>query len=106
VNDADREPTFGGDAGREPERRGVRELWRRVERFHEAVFVARWGGSLRRAARQEEDRFLAVLLLASYGIDDPAAYETLELTPHLVQAFHDLHRREGLETFPVHGVCC
>ncbi|WP_211262367.1 cory-CC-star protein [Nitriliruptor alkaliphilus] len=74
--------------------------------WHEAVFVARWRGSLRRVARQEEDRFLAVLLLTSYGIDDPAAYETLELTPHLVQAFHDLHQREGLDRFPVHGVCC
>lgn len=74
--------------------------------WHEAVLVARWRGSLRRSARLEEDRFLAVLLLASYGVDDPAGYDTLELTPHLVQAFHELHRREGLETFPIHGVCC
>jgi hypothetical protein len=84
----------------------VRAAWRRLERFHDAVFVARWRGSLRRAAREEEDRFLAVLLLGAYGIEDPAAYETLELTPHLVQAFHELHRREGLDRFPVHGVCC
>ncbi|MEX0834848.1 MAG: hypothetical protein WD010_02065, partial [Nitriliruptor sp.] len=74
--------------------------------WHEAVFVARWRGSLRRVAREEEDRFLAVLLLASSGIDDPAASATLELTPHLVQAFHDLHQREGVDRFPVHGVCC
>lgn len=79
---------------------------RSVAAWHEAVFVARWGGSLRRAARQEEDRFLAVLLLASYGIDDPAGYDTLELTPHLVQAFHELHQREGIDRFPEHGVCC
>lgn len=98
---------------RPPASHGPLGGWARLTRavrsaaaWHEAVFVSRWGGSLRRVARQEEDRFLAVLLLSSYGIDDPAAYETLELTPHLVQAFHDLHRREGLDTFPVHGVCC
>jgi hypothetical protein len=96
-------------AGRPPRDGGwatVVRVLRAAAAWHEAVFVARWGGSLRRVARQEEDRFLAVLLLTSYGIDDPAAYETLELTPHLVQAFHDLHQREGVDRFPVHGVCC
>lgn len=95
----------GAPADRGPLER-VRAGLRAAAAWHEAVFVARWRGSLRRVAREEEDRFLAVLLLASSGIDDPAAYETLELTPHLVQAFHDLHRREGVDRFPVHGVCC
>jgi hypothetical protein len=95
-------PAPGGSGGWA----GLARAGRAVAAWHEAVFVSRWRGSLRRVARQEEDRFLAVLLLASYGIDDPAAYETLELTPPLIQAFHDLHRREGMDRFPVHGVCC
>jgi hypothetical protein len=84
----------------------LRRAWRAVAAFHEGVTVARWRGGLRRAARDEEDRFLAVLLLASYGIDDPAGYETLELTPVLIERFHDWHRREGLDRFPEAGVCC
>lgn len=84
----------------------VRSAFRAAAAFHEAVFVARWRGGLRRAARDEEDRFLAVLLLASYGVDDPAAFETLELTPTLVEAFHRWHQREGLDRFPEGGVCC
>lgn len=84
----------------------VRRAWRALAAYHDAVLVARWQGGLRRAARDEEDRFLAVLLLASYGVDDPAAFETIEVTPSLVEAFHRWHRREGLDRFPEGGVCC
>jgi hypothetical protein len=84
----------------------LRRAWRAVAAYHEAVLIARWQGGLRRAAREEEDRFLAVLLLASYGVDDPAAFETIEVTPTLIEAFHRWHLREGVERFPEGGVCC
>jgi hypothetical protein len=86
--------------------RAARTGFRAVADYHDAVTLARWRGGLRRAHRDEEDRFLAVLLLAAYGVDDPAAFETLELTPRLIEDFHRWHQREGLDRFPDAGVCC
>ncbi|MQA09514.1 MAG: hypothetical protein GEU98_13370 [Pseudonocardiaceae bacterium] len=80
--------------------------WRRVEAGHDEVFVARWRQGLRREARRQEDTMRALVMLESLGVDNPVAYETLELIPHLVGELHEWHQRMGQETFGDPGVCC
>jgi hypothetical protein len=85
---------------------GWRERLRRVSDWHDQLFVAKWRSGLQREARRQEDDFLALLLLSSYGIDDPAEYHTLPLTAEMVESFHRWHQREGFDHFPSGGVCC
>ncbi|MEY7971239.1 cory-CC-star protein [Saccharomonospora xinjiangensis] len=80
--------------------------WRRLERAHDAVFVARWRRGLRREARREQDVLRALVLLESLGVDNPVAYETLDLLPYLVADVHAWHQRMGAERFGDPGVCC
>ncbi|GAB3492809.1 cory-CC-star protein [Amycolatopsis cihanbeyliensis] len=81
-------------------------LWRRIEAGHEQMFVARWRQGLRREARQRQDVLRALVLLDSLGVENPVAYETLELIPHLVADLHEWHQRLGRESFGDPGVCC
>ncbi|MFV2195422.1 cory-CC-star protein [Nocardiopsis sp. LOL_012] len=89
-------------------RAGRRALtaWRRVEDFHQAVFEARWGHARRREARTQQDTLRALLMLEALGVDDPAAYETLDLIPYMVADLHAWHRRMGREEFGSPGGCC
>lgn len=84
----------------------IRERLRRFARWHDQLFVAKWRSALQREARAQEDVFVGLLLLRAYGIDDPAALHTLELTPELVESFHRWHQQQGIERFPDGGVCC
>jgi hypothetical protein len=84
----------------------LRTAWRRLEGWHDALFVAKWRSALQREARRQEDAFVAVLYLSAFGIDDPSGFVTLELTPELVDSFHRWHQQQGLDRFPDVGVCC
>ncbi|MFA9444753.1 cory-CC-star protein [Egicoccus sp. AB-alg6-2] len=90
----------GGRGGR------FRRALRRLADGHDQLFLSKWRSGLQREARRQEDDFLALLLLSSYGIDDPAAFHTLPLTAEMVEAFHRWHQREGHDRFPTTGVCC
>lgn len=81
-------------------------IWRALEHGHDQVFVARWRQGLRREARRQEDTLRALVLLESLGVDNPVAYETLDLIPYLVADLHAWHRRMGRESFGDPGVCC
>ncbi|MQA87150.1 MAG: hypothetical protein GEV03_21615 [Streptosporangiales bacterium] len=80
--------------------------WRRVERFHDELFVAPWRQGLEREARRQGDVLRALLLLEAFGVDNPVAYETLDLVPQLVADLHEWHLRLGQERFGDPGVCC
>lgn len=80
--------------------------WRRLEALHRDFFVRRWQAGLQREAARHEDAFLALLFLDALGIDNPAAYETLDAYPLLAERFHRWHRRMGMESFGDPGVCC
>lgn len=84
----------------------IRATWRRVVEWHDQLFVAKWRSALQREARRQEDAFLAMLYLSAFGIDDPAGYFTLPVTPELVESFHQWHRSQGIDRFPDAGVCC
>jgi hypothetical protein len=81
-------------------------LWRRINDWHDAYFVARWRSALQREARHQEDVLVAALYLSAFGIDDPAAYHTLPVTAELVDGFHRWHQQQGVDRFPDAGVCC
>ncbi|PRX47225.1 hypothetical protein B0I33_106326 [Prauserella shujinwangii] len=80
--------------------------WRRAEAAHDQLFVARWRQGLRREVRRQEDTLRALVMLESLGVDNPVAYETLDLVPYLVADLHAWHRRMGQESFGDPGVCC
>ncbi|MFD0774914.1 cory-CC-star protein [Streptomonospora algeriensis] len=84
----------------------LRSAWRRIEGFHEEWFASRWRHVLRREARTQQDTLRAMLLLQTLGVEDPAAYETLDLIPYMVSDLHEWHQRMGRETFGDAGVCC
>lgn len=81
-------------------------LWRKVEAGHDQLFVARWRQGLRRDVRRQEDTLRALVMLESLGVDNPVAYETLELVPYLVADLHAWHQRMGRDSFGDAGVCC
>lgn len=80
--------------------------WRRVEGFHQQVFDARWGHPRKREARDQQDVLRALLFTETMGVDNPVAYETLELIPYMVADLHEWHRRMGREDFGMPGGCC
>lgn len=83
----------------------LRRAWRRLDDLHEAFFVGRWRSALQREAQRQDDELLALLFLDSLGVEDPAAYWTLELYPGLVEEFHGWHRRQGRDRLDG-AVCC
>ncbi|CAL9385779.1 hypothetical protein SUDANB121_01163 [Nocardiopsis dassonvillei] len=95
-------------AGSSPGRAWHRAVaaWRRVEDFHQQVFDARWGYDRRRQARTQQDTLRALLMLESLGVDNPVAYETLDLLPYMVADLHEWHLRMGRDDFGAPGGCC
>ncbi|MCY9783186.1 hypothetical protein KIK06_04680 [Nocardiopsis sp. EMB25] len=80
--------------------------WRRFEAFHQAVFEARWGHAREREARTQQDTLRALLMLETLGVDNPVAYETLDLIPYMVADLHEWHQRLGRDDFGAPGGCC
>ncbi len=80
--------------------------WRRAETFHDELFVAPWRQALQREAQRQDDTFRALLLLDALGVENPVAYETLDLIPYLVADLHAWHQRMGRDSFGDPGVCC
>lgn len=80
--------------------------WRRVEAFHDELFVAPWRQALEREARRQDDTFRTLVMLDALGVENPVAYETLELIPYLVADLHAWHQRMGRDRFGDAGVCC
>lgn len=84
----------------------LRAAWRSIERYHDELFVAPWRAGLQREARRQQDTLRALVMLESLGVDNPVAYETLDLIPHLVADLHAWHQRMDAEEFGDPGVCC
>lgn len=80
--------------------------WRRVESFYEELFDSRWRQESLREARAQHDTLRALVVLDSLGVDNPVAYETLDLVPHLLAEAHDWHLRMGRRDAGMPGMCC
>lgn len=83
----------------------LRRGWARLDELHTEFFVGRWRSALQREAQRQSDELLALFFLDSLGVEDPAAYWTLELYPHLVEDFHAWHRRQGRDRLDG-STCC
>lgn len=86
--------------------RGLLAAWRRLERWHDELFVAPLRRSAAREVRRREDVLRTLVLLESLGVDNPVSYEVLDLVPFLVADLHAWHLRMGREQFGDAGVCC
>ncbi len=80
-----------------------------------STLLAGWDAALRvghaaeaqRALDEADDLFLLLCFSESMGLPNPAAWHTLELYPLLLEAFHDWHRRAGMDRSPLdHIRCC
>ena len=105
-HEGDRPVSAAGPSPLERSWRRVVAAWRRAEAFHQAVFEARWGHARAREARTQQDTLRALLMLETLGVDNPVAYETLDLIPYMVADLHEWHRRMGREDFGAPGGCC
>ena len=81
-------------------------LWRRIDGWHDAMFVQRWRASVARERRSREDELVAVLFLESVGIDNPATYYALEVCPEMLESLHRWHRERGIDRFGAGVGCC
>lgn len=80
--------------------------WRALERAHDQLFVEPLRRAGAREVRRQDDVLRALVLLESLGVDNPVAYETLDLVPYLVADLHAWHQRLGRAEFGDVGVCC
>lgn len=73
--------------------------------LHE-FYTAPYRRTFARAARDEDDLFLMLVLSEALGVPNPATYHTLELVPLAYRRFHQWHRRMGMDRSPLEGISC
>lgn len=62
---------------------------------------------IRRELEERDDLVMLLLFGEAMGLPNPVSYYTLELYPALIEAYHDWHRRMGMERSPLdHIRCC
>ncbi|WP_222842918.1 cory-CC-star protein [Bowdeniella nasicola] len=89
------------------EAKSLKERWRAFKAGLNEYYYAAYRSTMARAAREEDDFFMLVVLGEALGIPNPMAYETAELWPYLREDFHEWHTRLGLEDSPFdHFSCC
>jgi hypothetical protein len=79
---------------------------RRFRDLHHELFMAPWRAGVEREARRQRDLLVTLVFIEALGVENPAAFHTMELYPELLEAYHDWHRRQGLERAAVPGACC
>lgn len=84
----------------------VAHWWRRLLAFHDELFESRWRSEIRREARTQHDTLRALVLLDALGVENPVAYETLDVIPYLVADLHEWHQRMGDAEYGQPGMCC
>lgn len=80
--------------------------WRKAEQFHDTYFASRLRHVVRREAQSQHDTLRALLLLDSLGVDNPVAYETLDLIPYYLADLHEWHTRMGRTEYGGPQGCC
>lgn len=84
----------------------VRRWLKQADRFLARVYAGRWQRELAREQRDREDLFMLLVFSESLGIPNPASWYTLELRGPMLEAFHDWHRRQGMEKSPLDDFRC
>ncbi len=84
----------------------VRETLRAARDIYEGVFIAPYRAELYREYLRRRDQFFLIAFADLVGAPHPIGFYTLELYPHLIEEFHQWHRRLGLEQAPDGGFRC
>lgn len=95
-----------GPAGRAAGRTAWRDRWTAFAQGLQEFYAGPYRRTFRRAAREEDDLFMMVVLADALGVPDPAAYYSVELLPAVYPEFHAWHRRIGMERSPLEHVGC
>ncbi|WP_062380522.1 cory-CC-star protein [Demequina pelophila] len=85
----------------------LRSGWRSLNATLTSAYALPYRTTLARAQRDEDDLFRLLVASEALGIPSPAAYESAELLPLLLEDMHAWHTRMGLERSPMdHLSCC
>ncbi|MDO5722440.1 MAG: cory-CC-star protein [Actinomycetaceae bacterium] len=88
----------------------LRQRWRRhwqaFSRDLSQFYHAPYRRTMARAARDEDDLFMLIVLGEALGLPNPLAYETVELYPLLLDEVHQWHLRAGFERSPFDQFGC
>lgn len=84
----------------------LRERWTSFQEGLTEFYVAPYRREFLRAAREEDDLFLLLVLSEALGLPNPAAFHTMELLPVVYEEFHSWHQRMGMERSPIEGIRC
>ncbi|MFQ5550006.1 MAG: cory-CC-star protein [Gemmatimonadales bacterium] len=78
----------------------------RFREFYEELYVAPYRSLIYRQYLEQRDLFLLMTVSDLLGIPNPVSFYTLELYPHLIESFHDWHKRIGMPSAPEGGFRC
>lgn len=79
---------------------------RQLRDIYDGVFLAPYRRQAHREYLRAEDQFFVVAFADLLGVPHAVPFYTLELYPHLIQQFHEWHRRMGMEHPPEGGFRC
>lgn len=83
-----------------------RRNWQTFSRDLAEFYHAPYRRTMARAARDEDDLFMLIVLGEALGLPNPLAYETVELYPLLLEDVHKWHLRAGFERSPFDQFGC
>ncbi len=83
-----------------------KELWEIITRFYDEMYFAPYRQTMKRQLRDEEEVFMLLCFSEMLGIPNPLSYYTLELIPHMLENYHQWHKRMGFEKSPFDEIRC
>lgn len=84
----------------------LRTLWTELCDLVTEFYVSPYRGAIAKSRRDEDDLFMLFIYSELMGVQNPAAYYTLELQPIMLESFHDWHTRMGMEHSPLDDFRC
>lgn len=80
--------------------------WHQFKTLIEEFYYVRFRQHVKKEIQAEEDLLMLLCFSEALGIPNVVSYYTLELTPLLVEDFHEWHQRMGYERSPIDGIRC
>jgi hypothetical protein len=84
----------------------VREMWEAFKHIYEEMYFAPYRRTMLKEIQNEEDVFKLLAFSEMLGLPNPVSYYTMELTPFMLEEFHEWHQRMGMEKSPLDGFKC
>lgn len=84
----------------------IRNVKAGIEKFYEEVYYSRYRRQALQESRDLDDLFLIMVISEYMGLSNPVQYYTLELTPWLLEEFHEWHLRNDFDHSPLDRFSC